>query len=97
VPEYPAAFQTKASVNLGNGILPLETGGRFQPVNASKPGKSRMQTAFIPTKYLKSLPFFQTRKPAQIADHTTMRCGIPALQRPPLGNGILRTETVGRI
>jgi hypothetical protein len=42
---------------LGNGILPLETGRCFRPLNAYKLAKSRAQTTFSPPKPLNSRHF----------------------------------------
>jgi hypothetical protein len=50
---------------LGNGILPLETGRCFRPLNAYKSAKSRAQTTFHPPKLLNSHSFRQKRKPVR--------------------------------
>ncbi len=54
----------RASVTLGNGILPLETGRRSQPpLNAHNSMKYRAQTAFSPPKPLNLRLFPRIRKP----------------------------------
>ena len=83
---YPAAFEKRASVTLGNGILPLETGRRFQPLNAHNSIRSRAQTAFSPLKPLNLRPFPQIRGPplwedrmvdrSRIESRTTPRCAL---------------------
>jgi hypothetical protein len=99
----PSDFQSRASFDSGNAILPPETGGRFQPLNRCKGPKSGLQTAFSMPKPLNSMRFPQTQKPARFArtgikSRTTRRCAVEfgLLEHPPLGNGIARPETLAR-
>ena len=52
-----AAFRRRATVDLGNGILPPETRRRVQPREADRPAKWPSQTALDPAKPIKSRDF----------------------------------------